>query len=218
MEFVYDRGWQERWWEYAVSLTDAEWLMYHDADEVFHEDDIVEIRATMARPEIELISFPYLHFYMTPRWTRNFYPHNTRLGRRSAGYRMRNWCSDETPNWPACQMVFGPNEKEAHGHRGPNIAVLDTPFYHYSWCRDTTALRISQMKHVDWYRDGERFGLTDGSVPDVEPHDFLDEIGQLVEQGRVQPYDGPHPAIMRDWFASHETQWAQLEEACRSLA
>lgn len=216
--FTYDRMWQENWWNLASSLTDAEWLMYHDADEVIHEDDAAEVRALMRDPAVKLISFPFIHFYMTPNWTRHdFPPRATRLGRRSAGYRMRNWCTDENPDYPACQMVCGKEERDAHGYRSEGIAVMDIPVFHYSWCRDALALQISQAKHVDWYANGKRFGLTDGRVPDAKSYVF--EIGRLLESGEVRPYLRPdtHPAVIGDWLEAHGEQWAALEAECTQL-
>lgn len=219
MDFFYDRGWQERWWDYAASLTDADWLAYWDADEVIHEDDAADVRALLQREDLALISFPFIHFWMTARLHQTqFPPRATRIGRRSAGWRMVNWCTDDTPNHPACQMIFGDEGHSAHGYQGPEIEHTDIPIYHYSWCRDATALQISQMKHVDWYRNGERFGLVDGRVPDAEPYDFHKDLTSLRSDEYVVPYEGKHPAVMGPWLEDHEQQWVELEEACLSLA
>jgi hypothetical protein len=217
-QFHYDRHWQQRWWEFAASLTDAEWLMYHDADEVFHEDDIPVIRSQMTRPEIKLICFPYTHFYMTPSYTRNFYPYHTRLGRRSAGYRMQNWCTDGTPNFPACQMVTGVDGLEAHNQRGDHVAYMtERPFYHYSWARHPRALALSQAKHKAWYTaDGN--GLADGRLPEVEPHDFRTEFPRQAMLGNLKPYDGKRPSIMEEWEREHAEVWQELEMLCGAIA
>lgn len=220
--FYYDRGWQERWWDLASSLTDAEWLMYHDADEVIHEHDADLIRPVMADSGTALVSFPMVHFYMTPRYVHTrFYQRAPRLGRRSAGWRMRNWCTDETPNHPACQMVWGDEGRPAAGYRGPEMVRLRMPIYHYGWVRDPVALRISRMKHTDWYRDGQRFGLLQGQVPEPEPFDFEAKFPSLLESGYVVPcrMTRRHPAAVHEWLSAHERGWADLEEAmCTVLA
>ena len=215
--FTFDRGWQERWWALASSLTDADWLMYHDADECVHEDDAPQLRAMLADPDIGLIRFDWWHFYGTANWRRikGNPQYNARLGRRSRGWRMENWCTDATPHWPACQMVFGDDGLEAHSvYQGPGIAGAPGPLYHYGNCRDARALAISRAKHLAWYAGGD--GLADGHVPDVEPLRF--EIAAELRAGNLVPYDGPHPAAIRPWLDAHAAQWAALEAQCFASA
>jgi len=205
----FDRMWQERCWDWAAEMTDAEWLMYHDADEAVHEDDAPAIRALMADPAISLIRFPFVHLYATPCYHAQFpLTHNTRLGRRSAGYRMRNWCDDAHLNRAACQMVFGPDERNAHSYQGPELAESPGPVLHYGWCRDARALALSQAKQHAWYANGG--GLEDGRLLDVEPYDF--HLVARLASGAVERYDGPHPAAMAGWFADHAQSWGRLED------
>jgi hypothetical protein len=212
--FTYDRGWQERWWDLASSATDAEWLMYIDADEAIHEDDAPRLRELMKQPEIGLIRFPFIHFYATKDYRIHMpLTHNTRLGRRSAGYRMRNWCSDERPKSSACAMVLQtPNgERSAHTWPGKELVNVDATFYHYGWCRDARALSISQAKHKAWYADGA--GLEDGNLPEVTPYDF--RLADRLVDGRVECWEPRHhPGAMDGWFIDHQEAWAELEVIC----
>lgn len=214
MEFVYDRGWQERWWNYASAQTDADWLMFHDADELVHEQDAPAIRRAMADPDNVLIRFDFIHFYGTARYQKAIYPpwRNARIGRRSHGYRMVNWCTDETPTYPACQMVMGDGGIEAHSqYQGPGIVDAPGPIYHYGACRDARAMTISTLKHVAWYKDGD--GLEDGRVPDAGPTDY--KMAEKIRGGVIEPFVGTHPAAIDDWLQAHEAQWAALEAGCR---
>lgn len=209
-DWEFDRMWQERCWDWGAEMTDAEWLMYHDADEAVHEDDVVAILEVMASPDVKLISFPYAHLYGTPAFRYvgpKFYPRNTRLGRRSAGFRMRNWCSDANPTHAACQMVYGPTERNAHACRSGEITLLETPIYHYGWCRDARAMAMSTVKHRAWYDDGG--GLEDGRLLDVEPYPF--RLTDKLAAGEVVQYSGSHPASVASWRADHAATWARLE-------
>ena len=205
----YDRSWQEEVWNVGMAATDAQWLMFHDLDEAVREPE--PIRELMEDDEVNLIRFPFVHLYATANYEASFsLHHNTRLGRRNVGYRMRNWCSDEHPRWSACQMVFGPREKNAHiPHADVGLVTTEVPMLHYGWCRDARALAISQLKQRAWYADGD--GLEGGQIPEVEPYRF--RLGELLTCGRAKPYDGLHPDAMFDWFARHTEQWAEIEAA-----
>jgi len=205
-EWKFDRAWQERCWDWGAEATDAEWLMFHDADEAIHEDNALELRALMDCSDVEMIRFPFVHLYATPRYRAAFtLTHNTRLGRRSIGFRMRNWCSDATPQRAACQMVYG-GERNAH-IPAAGIITVGFPMMHYGWCRSARALAISQAKQGAWYADGG--GLEDGHIPEVVPYDF--RLTHQMEKGFVSRYDGCHPAAMHDWFAWHAGEWEELE-------
>lgn len=229
--FVFDRGWQERWWNWCREMTAADWQMYHDADEAMHEDAAPAIRALLADAHLQVIVFPYIHFYGTARYRvagSRFYTHNARLGRASAGYRMRNWCSDAHPTHAACQMVIPRGgtdippalafrrtpegiEADAHNVHDAAAAWVDTPILHYGWCRTPQALAISQAKHRAWYANGA--GLEGGHVPTVVPHDY--QMAERLGSGFIVPYCGEHPAGMEPWCMAHAGGWHRLEAALR---
>ena len=205
--FKYDRMWQERWWNMASSATDAEWLMYHDADEAVHEDDAPKVRQLLDNPAVGLIRFPFIHFYASEDYTISFpLTHNTRLGRRSLGYRMINMCSDQAPGHAACAMMMTceGTDYNAHAYPGPELVDVDAPIYHYGWARNPFALALSQAKYRAWYADGD--GLEDGRLPEVDPWPVADELPIFLESGRVQRFDGSHPAAMASWFEEHSFQ------------
>ena len=208
-EWKFDRMWQEKVWNWGSEATDAEWLMFHDADEAIHEDHVPEIKGAMDNPDVKLIRFPFIHLYATSAYKIKFQlTHNTRLGRRSVSYRMRNWCRDDHPKRAVCQMVYGQEEYNAHLSDSPILVTLENvPVMHYGWCRSALALAISQRKHLAWYADGG--GLGDGRIPDIAPWGY--ELAEKIEGGSVTPYDGPHPAGMQAWFEKHVDEWEALE-------
>lgn len=214
--FHFDRLWQEKWWNQAAALTDADWLMYHDADEAIHPRFAAELRATMELPHVRLIRFPYVHLYGTNQWRvrpgKGFYEHNTRLGRRSAGYRMVNLRRDDNPGAAACAMLVdeGGYAQDAHHPGRAGLVTLEhMPILHYGWCRTARALAISQAKHNAWYADGA--GLEDGHLPEVEPYDF--RMAERMRTGFLARYNGDHPPEMAAWFGRHFYAWGALNAA-----
>jgi len=211
--FVFDRGWQERWWDWCREMTTADWHMYHDLDECIHEAHAATVRQLMTEPGAEVIIFPYVHLYgdafhyvLSP----TFYTHNGRLGRASAGYRMRNWCSDEHPTHAACMMVVPRKgiEVDAHNVRDPGGLWTNVPIVHYGWCRTPVALARSQAKHRAWYADGG--GMQDGRISDPKPYNYNMEAKSLA--GFIGPYDGPHSDAIRPWLEAHAAEWRTLRQ------
>lgn len=207
----FDLGWQERWWQLAASHTQADWLLWLDADEVIDPRHADHLHSLMAMPiSPQLIRFPFVHLYATINYEMHFpLTHNTRLGRRSAGFRMRNW-RPHYPGGAACQMVMrdqNGNEVNAHNRVAPLLHEMDFPILHYGWCRDPMALALSQRKQRAWYADGD--GLEDGRLVNVPPFDY--ELGKQLTMGAAERWDGEHPAIMQRWFEEHAEDWRELE-------
>jgi len=207
----YDRGWQERWWQWCTEMTTADWQLWLDLDEMIAPEAGPWLRDVMDDSALFLVRFPFLHFYATANYTGAFrLTRNTRLGRASAGWRMVNMCDDLHPTWSACAMRIGnleTNGVDAHGYRERGIVNSQWPILHYGWCRTPQALGISQAKHYAWYADGD--GLQDGHVPQVTPYDF--RLEQQLANGWAVPHEDEHPAGMAEWMAAHAAGWAELE-------
>lgn len=211
---VFDQGWQERWWNQAVEMTSAEWLMYIDADEVIHEDDTDLLFDLLEYEQIKAISFPFTHFYGSANWciapAAKWLTRNTRIGRRSAGYAMRNMTRPDGSGC-ACHMVINPNGngtvENAHTYDGPGIYKTGITFLHYGWTRNAKALAVSQAKHRAWYHNDA--SLFDGRLPDVEPWNFNMRIMNL--ETKIRLWEGEHPACMQGWLAAHAIEWDRLD-------
>lgn len=197
--FLYDRGWQERWWGFASRLCEpAEWLLWLDADEVIAPEHAPALRKQMADENVPLIRFPFVHFYATPRYEIEFaLTHNTRLGRRSAGFRMVN-----APGGAACHVI---TDDCPNAHGAPDAVTVELPILHYGWCRDAQALAISQAKQAAWYGNGNK----NGQVSQAVPYNF--ELAAHLRSGRARLYTSQHPEYLNEWFAEHETAWQAIE-------
>lgn len=202
-EWVWDRLWQEKVWAWCAEATDAEWLMYHDADEAMTKGAAERLRDLMANPEVKLISLPYIHLYGTPQWqmVKGFYPRNTRLGRRSFGYKMS----------AVCRMRYG-DDRDAHAYNADGIVLCDSTMMHYGWCRNAQAMMISQRKQKAWYADGD--GLEDGHIPEVR--DYPWGWGTMIPT-RLGRYRGEHPDVMQRWFAMHRGEWDRRNSRARKV-
>lgn len=212
-EFVFNRLWQQKWWNLASSLAQSDWLFWLDADEVIDPAFAPELRELMDNPELHAVRFPFVHLFGVPhwQWTGTTVKFNTRLGRRSAGFHMRNMCNDASPTDSCVSMYMldlRGREVEAHSYNGKAIATTAFPILHYGWCREAQAMAICQAKQRAWYANGA--GLEDGHVPDVKPFDF--GAGWLRRQGAREPYAGSHPAILDRWFEEHSTTWVKREQ------
>ena len=207
----YDRGWQERWWQWCAEMTTADWQLWLDLDEVIAPEATPWLRDAMQDPSLFLVRFPFVHFYATSRYVKLFcLTHNTRLGRASAGWRMVNMCDDLHPQWSACAMRIGNRETtgiDAHAYHERGIMDSQWPIFHYGWCRTPQALAISQAKHHAWYADGD--GLQDGRMPDIPPYDYWGM--NRAESGVILSCVAEHPASMAEWMAAHAAGWAELE-------
>ena len=212
---VFDQGWQERWWRSASDMTGADWLMYIDADEVLHENDAGVIAELLKYEQIKAINFPVTHFYGSDNWfvtpSAKWLTRNTRIGRRSSGYEMRNMTNPDGSGC-ACHMVIRPNGngsvENAHTYDGPGVYRTSIVLLHYGWVRNAQALAVSQAKHRAWYHNDAN--LFDGHIPDVSPWDF--RMRDMYTAGKIALWNGEHPACMTDWIARHEPAWDALDQ------
>jgi len=211
-QFVFDRGWQERWWKQAAALTDADWLMWLDCDEVIDPIYAPELRRLMENPELFAVRFPFVHFWGSQNWVATeFLKTNTRLGRRSAGFCMVNMCDDDNPSFAACAVQIRDlrnRETDAHAYRGKAIIDVDFPILHYSWCRSALAKNRIIARENSWYK-AEDDGLRDGRMPQVQPFNY--RMAEHRQSGYILPYQGKHPTILDRWFSDHAKEWADRE-------
>jgi glycosyltransferase involved in cell wall biosynthesis len=175
----------------AAIAPNADWAIYIQGDECFHENDHLAIRAGMEKwknhPEVEGLLFNYLHFYgsfdyvgASSRW----YQREIRIVRPQSGF-------------------F--SYKDAQGFRKfPNeklkVKKIDATVHHYGWVKPPDAMqRKQQAFHRLWHDDA---WLAE-NVGNREEFDYSG-IDWL------QKFEGTHPKVMipriemQNWKFDHD--------------
>ena len=162
----------------------GDWAFYLEGDEVLHESEVSNIRATMQKnledPEVEALYFDFFHFYGTPQ----------QVG--IAGYRrapriIRNTIRSIAPDglfW----TVIDKNKKGRYPkakHAGGNV-------YHYGHCRSVPKM-AEKLKQVGRYWGSK--------------HEDFKGYGS-IDIRELRPFNGSHPAVMENWLAQEaETEF-----------
>lgn len=175
----------------AAIAPNADWAIYIQGDECFHENDHLAIRAGMEKwknhPEVEGLLFNYLHFYgsfdyvgASSRW----YQREIRIVRPQSG-------------------VF--SYKDAQGFRKFSneklkVKKIDATVHHYGWVKPPDAMqRKQQAFHRLWHDDA---WLAE-NVGNREEFDYSG-IDWL------QKFEGTHPKVMiprielQNWKFDHD--------------
>lgn len=163
----------------------GDWAFYLEGDEVVHEADLPKIRAAIERywndDEVECLIFDYLHFYGTP-YT---------LACSPAWYRTAPRILKNTiPAWAPKGLFFIVLENHKRG-RYPKAAHSGARIFHYGWARGQDRIQTNkdQIERY-WGKESKRLDLR--------------EIDPLI----LRPYEGPHPAVLRDWLPSRREVFA----------
>lgn len=191
----FDRGWQERERNFAIDQTKGDWVVIQDADDLFHEEDAVEIKRITDHEKVNLINFEVLHFYGLPCFTNpnpQWYHRHTRMGRKKVDFRIKN-----SPN--GCVSDVCAYGRPCHTYRGPDIvyAPKEAPIYHYGWVRDARVAGIKLNKFRAWYDDDPKYyghHYLDSQVP------FDYKLPKFINQ--LDKFEGLHPEPIYKWFAS----------------
>lgn len=154
----------------------GDWAIYLEGDEVFHEDEVFNIREMIEQChddlEVEALYFDFLHFYGSP----------SQVG--IAGYRraprvIRNTIRSYAPDG----LFWVVMEKNKRG-RYPKAKHGQATIYHYGHCRSIKKM-AEKVKQV-----GRYWGKVD--------QNFID-YGD-IDVSELRPFDGEHPAIMSRWL------------------
>ena len=121
----------------AEVSADSDWLIYIQADECIHEDDVPNIRKAMEdnleNNQIEGLLFDYLHFYGSYDFlgdSRRWYKNEIRIIRNNLG--IKSW-------------------KDAQGFRKKDdtkitVANANARIFHYGWVKHPKHQQIKQMQ------------------------------------------------------------------------
>jgi len=164
----------------ALDRASGDWIVYLQADEVLHEDDLQVIRTNieMQKPSTEGLVFDYLHFHTSPHvinddWL-TFYPRAVRAVRGGIGI---------VSSGDAAGFV----RRTAARTRGLIKARAGARIFHYGWADPSKQARARALSSL--YHD--RF---DASPVDLFPAD-------LTVHPHLRRYQGEHPQTMKAWVS-----------------
>ena len=155
----------------------GDWAFYIEGDEVYHEDDLNKIKASMQthvdNPEVEALVFDFYHFYGnansyldSPGWYRS----EARIIKNS----VRSYAPDGL-FW----LVLDSNKKG----RYPKAKHTGARCYHYGWVRSEEQMNLKSEK-VQKYWGGEPAKI---------------DYSQM-DQSIIKGFSGTHPKIVQEWL------------------
>jgi len=157
----------------------GDWAFYLEGDEVVHENELANIRASVdkhhSNPAVEALVFDYFHFYGTPDFVANspaWYRRECRLIRNT----IRSYAPDGQ------YWLITANHKKG---RNPQAALANAHIYHYGWVRSNEAMQ-KKLDQVSKFWSS--------SAPQIRYSQFDAQV--------LQPFTGTHPALVKPWLES----------------
>ena len=155
----------------------GDWAFYIEGDEVYHEDDLDKIRASMQahvdNPGVEALVFDFYHFYGnsnsyldSPGWYRS----EARIIKNS----IRSYAPDGL-FW----LVLDSNKKG----RYPKAKHTGAHCYHYGWVRSEEQMNLKSEKVQQYW----------GGKPNKIDYSQMD-------QSIIKEFSDTHPKIVQDWL------------------
>jgi hypothetical protein len=159
----------------------GDWAFYIEADEVYHEKDLITIKNSMQKylndPNIEALAFNFYHFYAnansyldSPGWYRS----EARVIKNS----LRSYAPDGL-FW----LVLDGNKKG----RYPKAKLLNIHCYHYGWVRSEYEMTLKSSKVQKYW--GKAPALIDYS-----------QIDQCI----IKRFSETHPKIIEQWLPKED--------------
>ena len=172
--FVYAQ--QKMMAQYACT---GDWAFYLEGDEVVHEAELANIRASVdkhhANAAVEALVFDYFHFYGTPDFVANspaWYRRECRLIRNT----IRSYAPDGQ-YW----LITADHKKG----RNPQAALANAHIYHYGWVRSNEAMQKKLDQVSKFWSHG---------APTIRYSQFDAQV--------LQPFTGTHPELIKPWLES----------------
>lgn len=157
----------------------GDWAFYLEGDEVVHEAELANIRASVDKHHdnhaVEALVFDYFHFYGTPEFVANspaWYRRECRLIRNT----IRSYAPDGQ------YWLITSNHKKG---RNPQGALANAHIYHYGWVRSNEAMQKKLDQVSKFWSHG---------APTVRYSQFDAQV--------LQPFTGTHPALVKPWLDS----------------
>ncbi len=157
----------------------GDWAFYLEGDEVVHEAELANIRASVDKhhnnPAVEALVFDYFHFYGTPDFVANspaWYRRECRLIRNT----IRSYAPDGQ------YWLVTSNHKKG---RNPQAALANAHIYHYGWVRSNEAMQKKLDQVSKFWSHG---------APTVRYSQFDAQV--------LKPFTGTHPELVKPWLES----------------
>ena len=157
----------------------GDWAFYLEGDEVVHEAELANIRASVDKhhnnPTVEALVFDYFHFYGTPDFVANspaWYRRECRLIRNT----IRSYAPDGQ------YWLITSNHKKG---RNPQAALANAHIYHYGWVRSNEAMQKKLDQVSKFWSHG---------APTIRYSEFDAQV--------LQPFTGTHPELVKPWLES----------------
>jgi len=157
----------------------GDWAFYLEGDEVVHEAELANIRASVDKhhnnPAVEAFVFDYFHFYGTPDFVANspaWYRRECRLIRNT----IRSYAPDGQ-YW----LITSDHKKG----RNPQAALANAHIYHYGWVRSNEAMQKKLDQVSKFWSHG---------APTIRYSAFDAQV--------LQPFTGTHPELVKPWLES----------------
>jgi glycosyltransferase involved in cell wall biosynthesis len=166
----------------------GDWAFYLEGDEVVHEDELANIRASVEHhhnnPAVEALVFDYYHFYGSCDWiavSPGWYRRECRLIRNT----IRSYAPDGQ-YW----LVTSQHKRP----RNPQAALANAHIFHYGWIRrvDEMNKKLSQVSKY-W-----------GTQAAEVKYSHFDARA-------LKRFEGTHPLIVQDWLATSAEQELRID-------
>jgi len=181
----------------ALDACDGDWCLYLQADEVLHEDDHPVIRARceelLGDRRVQGMLFDYLHFFGDYRHVQRgqgWYRSEIRLVRNRIGVRSVRDAQSFRRARPGAPAEAG---------RRLTVARARARVFHYGWARHPARMRAKM--DAFWAHRGR-------ADPDVRGGDPLEDGFDYGPLGRLDEWEGTHPAVMSARIESMD--WGHL--------
>jgi hypothetical protein len=166
----------------------GDWAFYLEGDEVIHEGELTNIRASVechhTNPAVEALVFDYYHFYGSRDWlaaSPGWYRRECRLIRNT----IRSYAPDGQ-YW----LVTSQHKRP----RNPHAALANAHIFHYGWIRRVDGMN-KKLNQVSKY-----WGTPAVTIA----------YGQFDARA-LMPFSGTHPAIVQDWLSSSAEQVLRID-------
>ena len=155
----------------------GDWAFYIEGDEVYHENDLEQIRESMIMhlddPNVEALAFDFYHFYGnsdsyldSPGWYRS----EVRIIKNS----VRSYAPDGL-FW----LVLNSNKQG----RYPRAKHTGVSCYHYGWLRSQEQMNLKSEKvQKYWAKDPVKVDYSQ------------------MDQSIIKEFQGSHPEIIQEWL------------------